>query len=459
MGGFSAVLGNPPFLGGQKLTGTFGDSFRDYLVQVVSNGEKGSIDLCTYFLIKTSQINHHRGNIAIVGTNSISQGNNEQLGLKRLMLKGYQITSALTNIVWAGDASVIVHCISISKNDYPSYLNGERVEKIGSNLEESLGVDWEPQPLSENKNCSFQGSILVGKGFFISEDLAQQFLVDTEKNLEVIRRHIGGKDLNNSPEQQGSRWVIDFGNMDYEKAKSFVEPFRHIESHVKPERQRINPKTGKHALSPRQVEFYWQYTRPRPQLYSQTRGKKERVLAIAQVSNTAQVAFVSPNDVLDAKLVVFDFDDFFHYGVMSSSIHLAWCFARCTTMKNDFTYTPNRLFEPFPFPNINDNVKQIAKTLDEKRCKVMVNEEIGLTKLYNKIHDLKCTQSEIIELRKIHSELDYAVLSAYGWDDVSLQHDFNETGQGIRYFPSKKASREILTRLTLLNKQKIENGG
>ena len=49
MGGFSAVLGNPPFLGGQKITGSFGIPFRDFVVTTIAQGKKGSADLCAYF--------------------------------------------------------------------------------------------------------------------------------------------------------------------------------------------------------------------------------------------------------------------------------------------------------------------------------------------------------------------------------------------------------------------------
>jgi hypothetical protein len=50
--------------------------------------------------------------------------------------------------------------------------------------------------------------------------------------------------------------------------------------------------------------------------------------------------------------------------------------------------------------------------------------------------------------------MDQAVAVAYGWDDLTLDHNFHETKQGIRYTISEAARREILDRLLQLNHQR-----
>lgn len=47
--GFDAFVGNPPFLGGKKISGAFGTAYRDYLVASIANGDRGSADLVAYF--------------------------------------------------------------------------------------------------------------------------------------------------------------------------------------------------------------------------------------------------------------------------------------------------------------------------------------------------------------------------------------------------------------------------
>lgn len=103
----------------------------------------------------------------------------------------------------------------------------------------------------------------------------------------------------------------------------------------------------------------------------------------------------------------------------------------------------------------------------------MQTRQEGLTKTYNRFHDPAETSEDIIKLRQLHVEMDYAVAQAYGWDDLindeggtmkdegdnssliihnsSLQHGFHETKQGLRYTISEPIRREILDRLLQLN--------
>ena len=125
-------------------------------------------------------------------------------------------------------------------------------------------------------------------------------------------------------------------------------------------------------------------------------------------------------------------------------------------MKNDFTFTPNRLFEPFPFPTPTNQLDVISQELNSLRSKLMLEHQFGLTKLYNKIHDPGCIETEIIQLRGLHEKLDQEVLHAYGWIDIDTRHGHYETTQGIRFFPCHEAQKEILKRLILLNEKRFK---
>ena len=84
----------------------------------------------------------------------------------------------------------------------------------------------------------------------------------------------------------------------------------------------------------------------------------------------------------------------------------------------------------------------------------MLNKQEGLTKTYNRFHDPKETSADIVELRRLHSEMDTAVTVAYDWHDIDLCHGFHETKQGIRFTISEAARREVLDRLLALNHQR-----
>ena len=111
-------------------------------------------------------------------------------------------------------------------------------------------------------------------------------------------------------------------------------------------------------------------------------------------------------------------------------------------------YSPTDGFQTFPFPESTTNLETIGETYYNHRQTIMQTRQEGLTKTYNRFHDPAETSEDIIKLRQLHVEMDYAVAQAYGWDDLlggeGLNHDFYETKQGLRY-------REILDRLLQLN--------
>ena len=85
----------------------------------------------------------------------------------------------------------------------------------------------------------------------------------------------------------------------------------------------------------------------------------------------------------------------------------------------------------------------------------MVAERIGLTSLYNRVHDPAIRDPSITEMRRLHRNLDFAVRDAYGWHDIELDHGFhNVRGAGMRYTFAPEAADEILERLLELNRDR-----
>ena len=101
-------------------------------------------------------------------------------------------------------------------------------------------------------------------------------------------------------------------------------------------------------------------------------------------------------------------------------------------MKDDQRYLPSDCFETFPFPAAllgtnaidpaHDATRQSLEAIGEHyhqfRAELMVRNNEGLTSTYNRFHDPAETSTELLELRRLHGEMDQAVLQAYGWSDV-----------------------------------------
>lgn len=94
------------------------------------------------------------------------------------------------------------------------------------------------------------------------------------------------------------------------------------------------------------------------------------------------------------------------------------------------------------------------ETIDTIRRNYMTVEKLGMTKLYNRVHDGHDYGREINQLRELHEQLDSAVCTAYGWADIDLSYDFHETEEGQRWTMSEEAREEVLARLLELNYQR-----
>lgn len=187
--------------------------------------------------------------------------------------------------------------------------------------------------------------------------------------------------------------------------------------------------------------------------------EKERVVAIARVSRTLVPVFITPDQVIHEKVVAFSYDDAAHLGLLTSAIHWWWAISGGTTLRNASTYTPEAKFETFPQPDPPhgpawDRLESIGSRLDVFRREFMMSSNLGLTKTYNRVHDQYLQDDEIVLLRELHIELDYAVRDAYGWSDLELDHHHWETPQGMRFTVSPAAKDELLDRLLELNHQR-----
>ena len=123
-------------------------------------------------------------------------------------------------------------------------------------------------------------------------------------------------------------------------------------------------------------------------------------------------------------------------------------------MRQDVRYTSTDCFETFAFPEdwqSNPALEAVGRGYYDFRAALMVRNDEGLTKTYNRFHDRREQSEDIARLRALHEEMDQAVAAAYGWSDLDLGHGFHPTKQGERYTLSETARRTVLDRLLALN--------
>ena len=175
---------------------------------------------------------------------------------------------------------------------------------------------------------------------------------------------------------------------------------RIVEERVKPERMKVNRKIRR--------DRWWQYGDRQPALYAAIVGL-ERVLAISRLGQQGAFAFLSGRAVFADRLVVFPFDRYSHFCVLQSRPHDLWARFFGSTMKDDLLYTPSDCFGTFPFPDgweTESALEGVGNEYYEFRASLMVRNDEGLTKTYNRFHDPYENDPQIATLRELHAAMD-----------------------------------------------------
>jgi hypothetical protein len=389
-----------------------------------------------------------RGNLGLIATNTVAQGGTRHVGLKQMVDKGFTITRAIQSRSWPV-ATVNLEYAAVwgtraeVASSVPRIADDLPVEHISTLLEP--GEDVDPRRLVENVGIAFQGCNILGMGFTTEPGEARSWIEADPKNEEVLFPFLNGEDLNSRPDVSAPRWVIDFNERSEAEASEYELPYQRVVERVRPERARNKNRQRR--------ETWWRFTRNAPAMRKAIAGLDE-ILMLTRVSKTVMPARIRTGLVPSEATIVFATGFFADQAVLSSSMHQMWAIKYGSGMRNDPRYTPSDVFETFPRPEAAERLAEIGKTLDIERREIMLRRWLGLTKLYNLVNDPKLADSadaDVARMREIHVELDKAVMDAYGWGDVPLDHGFHAYRQMQRWTVSPAARVEILDRLLAEN--------
>ena len=445
-GGFDAIVGNPPFLGGQKLTGAMGDNVRDWFVNILAEGRRGSADLVAYFFLRAFSLLNGRGTVGLIATNTVAQGDTREVGLDRMVDSGFTITRVIQSRSWPSQSANLEFAAVWGTRDAVSprtamVCDDAPVARISSLLEPAGRAEGRPERLAENSGIAFQGCIVLGKGFVLEPEEAREWIAEDPRNAEVLFPYLNGEDLSSRPDCSASRWVIDFNTRSEEEACTYRLPYERVLERVRPER-------AKNKRKPRR-DYWWKFAENAVGMRKAIADLDE-VLVIARVSKTVMPVRVSTGSVKSEATVVFATDSYAQQAILSSSVHQYWGITYGSTLETRTRYTPSDVFETFPRPEPTEELESVGRMLDTERREIMLRRELGLTKLYNLVNDPGLetgADPDVDRMRAIHVELDETVAAAYGWDDLDLTHGFHSYRKVTRWTVPPATRVEILDRL------------
>ena len=233
------------------------------------------------------------------------------------------------------------------------------MNSINSALSDEIDLSG-AKVLSINAGVSYTGQYPRHSGFMLNNDEAQSFIHNDKSNRKVVWPFFVGAEMltMSSPK----RWVIDFQTMSVIEAKSYDLPYAHIKKIVLPyitkKAKTEQIKTGKTTGQDQNwLNTWWQHFRPRPELIEKL-TKLKRFIVCSRVTKRPIFVFLStqirPGDALSC----FAISDDYSFGILQSDIHWRWFVAKCSKLKSDFRYTPESVFDTFPWPQASTR-KQI----------------------------------------------------------------------------------------------------
>lgn len=407
----NVIIGNPPYQSKNKMVKEYGIEYMNKVWDAYPE-ISGNADYCVYWFYKAHQNLFNGGFAGLVGTNTVTQNYSREGSLDYIVKNDGQIFNAIASQPWSGDAVVFVSIVNWKKGNFKGkkflYVENEKkeqVEYLVDNINSSLSLEIDvtsAKILDCNKKPKmvFQGQTHGNSGFLMKKKKGLEILNSNPDFSKVLKPFLIGRELVASVNSQPNRFVIDFTGKNviesatykslFDIVKNKVQPIRESKAKDQDEKNRAAlEKNAKAKINKHHINFYnkwWLLSYGREDMLEAI-SKTKRYIACSRVSARPIFEFVSskinPNDAL----MVFNFQDDYTFGIIQSRIHIIWYQEKCSTMKGDPRYTPNTIWDTFPFPqkptlNQVKKVSNAAITLRLKRNEMMKRHQFTLRDIY-----------------------------------------------------------------------------
>jgi type I restriction-modification system DNA methylase subunit len=406
----SFIIGNPPFIGKKEQ-----NSSQKSDVEIIFKGIKGSgvMDYVACWYVKAAQlIQNTKTKVAFVSTNSISQGEQVNI-LWSLLFNHYKIKIhfAHQTFSWSNEAkgNAAVHCVIVGFANFDindkrifeyENIKGEphelKVKNINPFLVESkdITVENRKSPICNVPEIIY-GSFALDDGNYTLSELERNEIILANKNSEkLIKPFIGGRELLHS-EKRFCLWL------------AYAEPSEILNNSLIKERVELVRKWRSNSERENTKKLA-----ETPTLFAEVRQPKTNYLAFPTVSSVNRkyipIAFLSPDIVASNQLYVLPNVGLYHFGILTSIMHMAWVKYICGRLKSDYRYSASIVYNNYPWPE-NPSEKQ-TKTIEEKAQHVL---DVRVSFPTSSLADLYNPLTMPPALVKAHNELDKAVDAAY----------------------------------------------
>lgn len=411
------IMGNPPFVGYSLQDKAQKEDILS--IYVDENGKPyktaGKIDYVSGWYFKAASFMQGTAiRTAFVSTNSITQGEQVAGVWKPLYDRfGIHVDFAYRTFRWDSEASLKahVHCVIVGFS-VASYLEkkwiftGDRAqeaENINAYLMDAPNVfiDSRSRPLCAVPLMT-TGNRPADGGHLIIEDVDYADFIKKEPLAkQYIKKLIGAAEFINN-KKRWCLWLVGVSPADLRKMPLVMQ---RVEA-CKADRAAA-PDAGRRKLAERPTQF-------------REINNPDTFVVIPAVSSERRkyipIGFLDKETIATNLVITIPDATLYHFGVLTSNVHMAWMRAVCGRLKSDYRYSKDVVYNNFPWPTPTDEqrekIEQTAQAILDARN---LYPDCSLADLYDEA-------AMPPELRKAHQQNDKAVMQAYGfWGKLNTE--------------------------------------
>lgn len=400
------IVGNPPFVGYSLQS----KEQKNDLLSVDEHIRKNVDYVSGWYFKAAAFIANTAIRCAFVSTNSIVQGE-QVVSIWKPLFEEYKISIdfAYQTFRWNSEAAqkAAVHCVIIgfSRNTNTLrkklYVNDRMmyVDNISGyllNMPSDIFIERRRLPLCDVPVLR-RGSQPTDNGNFIfTEKEMQEFVLKEPLAKKLIRPYMMGQDfINRKPRY--CLWLVD-------AEPSLINRCRLVKERIENVRE-YRLKSSKAATRKKANT---------PMLFDEIRESNTAYVALPKVSSGNRryipIDYLSADIIAGDKLFIIQNSTLYHFGILTSNVHMAWMRTVAGRLKSDYSYSNTIVYNNFPWPTPTDAQKaKIEKTAQAILDARALYPDSSLADLYDELTMPK-------ELRRAHQENDKAVMTAYGFD-------------------------------------------
>ena len=398
------IMGNPPFVGQRYISAS---QHEDLITALGNWSNSGKMDYVTGWYKKSCDyIKDTNIKCALVSTNSICQGEQVSYLWGPLFGRGIHIDFAYQTFRWDSEASIKahVHCIivgfSMTNSNRPKVIYSSETPKIAKNINgylidaDNIFIERRTKPIC-NVPQMVTGNRQADGGHLTLSKEEKELLISKEPQSEkFIRKMLGSEEFIKNKDLY-CLWLLNASPSEIRQMPLVLERVRLCQEH------RLGGKPDRKRLADTPTLFREQINPDSAIIIPTVSSEKRRYVPMGFIDKSI-IVNANAQVVADAKL--------YHFGVLTSNVHMSWMRAVCGRLETRYRYSKDIVYNNFPWPTPTaEQQAKIEKTAQAILDARALYPDCSLADLYDEL-------TMPPELRKAHQENDRAVMQAYGFD-------------------------------------------